>query len=195
MCRKDARTCVGEYIRLAWDVTNDNSITVERIAERIKKISDGKEHSIDWAITQLENENCYEGWEDELRYLLFRYEEHLSEQRGQQFSNEQWSRIWEDSAASSIEHICPQSKGSIERIEPGKEGIFVHRIGNLVILPPGLNSKLQDKLPINKADDYISTGLVCATEVANTIKSEGWSEQQIISRETKIIDWIKFTWA
>lgn len=195
LCRKDARTGVGEYVRLSWDVINDKNITTTCIGDSIRKISEGKEHSIDWAIAQIENENCYEGWEDELRYLLFRYEEYISKNKGQNFSNEQWSRIWEDSAAKSIEHICPQSKGSIDRVEPGKKGIFVHRIGNLVLLPPGLNSSLQDKDPIDKADFYIQTGLICATEVANIIKTAGWEEQQVLDREANIIAWIKETWA
>lgn len=108
LCRKDGRTGVGEYVRLAWDVLNDRALRSEGVTGRIKDISEGKEHSIEWAILQIENENCYEGWEEELRYLLFRYEEYLAQTQGQKFSNEQWNRIWEASAANSIEHICPQ---------------------------------------------------------------------------------------
>jgi len=118
LCRKDARTAVGDYVRLAWDILNKGSLNSGEngVANRIKSFSEGKEHGIDWAVAQLENENCYEGWEDELRYLLFRYEEYLAKRQGQQFSNEQWSRIWESSAAKSIEHVFPQSKGASKRI-------------------------------------------------------------------------------
>lgn len=109
--------------------------------------------------------------------------------------NEQWSRIWESSAAKSIEHVFPQSKGASERIEPGKDGVFVHRLGNLILLPPGLNSQLQDSEPTQKAESYRKTGLLCATEVAITIVQTGWAKKQIEERENKLIEWIKETWA
>ncbi|MDL1979427.1 MAG: DUF262 domain-containing HNH endonuclease family protein [Deltaproteobacteria bacterium] len=196
LCRKDARTAVGEYVRLAWDILNDGSLNSEEngVANHIRSFSEGKEHSIEWAVLHLENENCYEGWEDELRYLLFRYEEYLAKRQGQQFSNEQWSRIWESSAAKSIEHVFPQSKGASERIEPSKDGVFVHRLGNLILLPPGLNSQLQDLEPAQKAESYRKTGLLCATEVATTIAQNGWATKQIEERENKLIEWITETW-
>lgn len=50
LCRKDARTSVGEYVRLAWDILNDPSLRPEGVIKRIKGFSEGKEHSIDWAI-------------------------------------------------------------------------------------------------------------------------------------------------
>ncbi|ABC30288.1 uncharacterized conserved protein [Hahella chejuensis KCTC 2396] len=195
LCAKDARTAIGDYVRLAWDVLNTPRITSEEVKQRLDRFSEGKEHDINEAIRQLQNENCYEGWEEELRYLLYRYEEHLSENKGQDFSNEQWARIWEASAAKSIEHIFPQSKGALEYIEPGQPGIFVHRLGNLLLLPPGLNSVLADKDPVDKAESYRSTGLHCATEVANMISEGGWANEQIEEREKNIIKWVRETWA
>ena len=82
--------------------------------KRIKAISLEQDHIIETALRQLKNSNCYEGWEDELRYLLFRYEEYLAKKQGQRFRSEQWNRIWQESAAKSIEHILPQSSGSQE---------------------------------------------------------------------------------
>lgn len=194
LCGKDARTAIGDYVRLAWEIQNQE-INLKGIKEKITKISEGKEHDIEWAITQLKDENCYEGWEEELRYLLFRYEEYLANQKGQKFSNEQWSRIWEASASQSIEHIFPQSQGSIERVSSGESGIFVHRLGNLMLLPPNLNSKLQDQKPEEKTDSYTKTGLLCAIEVADIITKEGWGPIQVEERENKILNWIKSTWA
>ncbi len=195
LCGKDARTGVGDYVRLAWDTLNDVGLNADVISEKIRNISEGKEHSIDWALIQIENENCYEGWEEELRYLLFRYEENLAKQQGQTFSNEQWNRIWEASAAQSIEHILPQSKGSQERLKPEQEGVFVHRLGNLLILPPGLNSKLNNQEPTAKADSYVETGLLCAVEVAKTIKTQGWGAKQLEEREKQLLEWIRSTWS
>ena len=185
LCRKDARTGVGDFVRLASDIQNNLDLSSDDISERIRQI--GADYTIDEVSDQLRNTDCYNGWEDELRYVLCRYEEHLAEQHGQTFDNEQWNRIWQESAANSIEHILPQSKGSQHR---GLEGIFVHRLGNLLLLPPRLNSTLGDKAPQEKANDYRQTGLLSAGDVAKTISEHGWNETQIEIREDEITDWI-----
>lgn len=187
LCRKDKRTARGDYVRLAWDTLNKEGDGYEHALQGLKSISEGKEkeHSIEWAVAHLTNSNCYEGWEPELRYLLYRYEEHLATLKGQNFSNEQWNLIWEVSETDSIEHISPQSK----------KRQYVHRLGNLLLLPPKLNSTLKDKSPADKADEYIETGLLCAVEVAKTIKREGWGKEQVEQREKQILEWVESTWA
>ena len=152
LCRKDARTGVGDYVRLAWDILNDANLNARHVSERVTQIGEGKDRNVESALLELENSNCYEGWQDQLRYLLYRYEEHLAEQQGQRFRSEQWNRIWQESAAKSIEHIFPQSRGSQEPLE-NQEGVFVHRLGNLLLLPPSLNSALQDREPRAKVND------------------------------------------
>ena len=72
--------------------------------------------------------------------MMCKFEEHFAEQIGQSFDNEQWTRIWEASVSDSIEHILPQSS----------EKQHVHWLGNLLLLPPRLNSKLRDLSPTNK---------------------------------------------
>jgi hypothetical protein len=182
LCRKDARTQVGEYVRLAWDCLNRNILAGE-VEERLLKIgSDDREHSIDWAVETVKNTNCYEGWEEELRYLMYRYEEDKADS---QFTNEQWRKIWEESSSHSIEHIQAQDTGAA----------FVHRLGNLMLLPPGLNTKLSDRKPIDKVKEYRDTGLYSAAEVASTIEEQGWGLAQVEEREQKLLDWVRQTWA
>jgi hypothetical protein len=195
LCRKDKRTGVGDYVRLARDILADGDCDSASIIDRLKRMSEGKEHSIEWATAHLADENCYDGWEEELRYLLYRYEEYLAKQHGQNFSNEQWNRIWEASATRSIEHICPQSKGSQDRTPPSSKTIFVHRLGNLLLLPPDLNSKLLAIDPLAKADAYLQTGLLCAAEVANIIKKDGWAAKQVKEREERLLQWVESVWA
>ena len=186
LCGKDARTGVGDFVRLAREIQNNLDLGIDDISEQIRKL--GKGHDFN-----LYNADCYNDWQAELRYLLCRYEEYLSEQRGQRFSNEQWNRIWQESAAKSIEHILPQSKGSQSSWQ---EGIFVHRLGNLLLLPPDENSRLGDKDPKEKADVYQRTGLLIAVDVAEMIQQEGegwdkgWHEYKIRVREGEILDWI-----
>ena len=181
LCRKDARTQVGEYVRLAWDCLNAK-VSADEIERRLLKIgSDDREHSIDWAVESIKEKNCYDGWEEELRYLMYRYEE---EKADNFFTNEQWSRIWEESASHSIEHIQAQETGAK----------FVHRLGNLMLLP-GLNSRLSANKPIHKVSDYRATGLYAASEVAETIEAQGWGLKQVEEREKKLLEWVKRTWA
>ena len=181
LCRKDARTGVGDFVRLASEIQNNLDLSSDDISEKIRQIGAG--YAIDEVADQVRNTDCYNGWEDELRYVLCRYEEHLAKQSGQTFDNEQWNRIWQESAANSIEHILPQSKG-------WTVSISVHSIGNLLLLPPRLNSTLGGKDPQEKADDYRQTGLLSAGEVAETICKYGWGEAQIESRDDEITSWI-----
>ncbi len=189
---KDARTGVGNYVRLARDIWKNPELSADDILDKIQEI--GTLYHIDDLLNQPEGTNWYEGWETELRYLLFRYEEHLAKQLGQKFDNEQWRRMWEDSPSRSVEHIFPQSKGSQEPLRDSQEGIYVHRLGNLLLLPPGLNSKLGNKDPEDKAPCYRQTGLFSAADVARTIDEYGWGADQIKEREQRMITWIREKW-
>jgi len=186
MIGKDSRTKVGDYTRLAWQCENEK-LSASSLEARIRKL--GADHPVETAIAALRDENCYEEWQSELRYLLFRYEEHLSMKRGQTFKSEQWKRIWAETAAKSIEHIFPQSRGLAERTETG---VFVHRLGNLVLLPPGLNSKLGAKTPEEKKDEYVKTGLAIAADVAERIPT--WDRDAVVSREEEILNWARTEW-
>ena len=179
----DARTRVGDYVRLAWQVVN-KKLSVKEIDEAIKEI--GSSFPIEDAVAALKNSNCYEGWENELRYLMFRYEEYLAKTQKQNFSNEQWEKIWMVSPSESIEHIWAQSKAPQQQM---------HRLGNLVLLPPKLNSKLQNLAAKDKVEPYTKTGLLIAGQVADLIKKDGWSSKTIDAREQAILDWAKTEWA
>ncbi|MCH8088379.1 MAG: HNH endonuclease [Chloroflexi bacterium] len=180
MFDKDARTAVGEYVRLAWRIVNKN-ISVSKILEELSEI--GAEFPIDGAVKNMRKRNCYSDWQQQLRYFLFRYEEHLAGEAGQGFNNEQWNRIWEASAADSIEHILPQSS----------ESKCVHWLGNLLMLPPKLNSKLGAKPPKAKAGEYAKTGLLAAQEVVDRLPR--WRRRAIEDRETKLLQWALQEWA
>ncbi|MCY3829588.1 MAG: DUF262 domain-containing protein [Rhodospirillaceae bacterium] len=175
----DARYHVGEYVRLAWKIIQNN-ISVKSINSELDDLA--KMCPVSEAVKALKNQNCYEGWQDELRYLMFRYEEYLAEENGSNFTNEQWVRIWEASPSKSIEHIMPQSKA---------DDASKHRLGNLMLLPPGLNSKLQDKAFAEKRKSYRDTGLFVAQKVA---RLRQWSKNSIDKREKEILRWVKEEW-
>ncbi|WP_428102941.1 DUF262 domain-containing protein [Candidatus Rariloculus sp.] len=180
MLGRDARTGVGDYVRLAWRISQ-NDVSVEEIHAGIKQI--GEKLPIAEAVDALRSTNCYDGWQDELRYFMFRYEEHLAKEEGIDFQNEQWERIWEASPSNSIEHIIPQSKAPDE---------VKHMLGNLMVLPPNLNSKLQDKAPKVKREAYRKTGLLSAIEVASRRR---WTSRTVREREAELLDWALSEWA
>ena len=190
MFQRDARTAVGDYVRLAWRIVRED-LPPEAILEELSKI--GNKFPVADAIRTLRNADCYTGWGEDLRYFLYRYEEYLSREAGQNFDNEQWERIWEDNSARSIEHIRPQdwwfSKG--RESEVGS----MHGLGNLVLLPPGLNSRLQNKPESEKVDDYVKTGLLIAQEVAITVRESGWNFKAMKEREARLLEWAKQEWA
>ncbi len=184
MMGNDARKRVGNYVSLAWKVVQER-LSVDEIHSGIQRI--GNEFPIEDAIQKLRDANCYEGWGNELRYFMFRYEEHLAQEAGQKFQNEQWERIWEKSASDSIEHINPRSTAPDD---------IKHILGNLMILPPNLNSQLQDKTPREKRSAYRKTGLLTALEVASTLESKPrWPKRSVRNREEKLLKWAGREWA
>lgn len=180
---KDARTGVGDYVRLAWDVINGD-ISVKDTRARLLDI--GLEYPIEGAIKGLRKTNCYSAWTDDLRYLLFRYEEHLARERRKKVDNVQWGLVWQKNASLSIEHIWPQSAAPED---------VKHTLGNLMLLPPGRNSQLGGQSPSDKAASYRETGFYHAAEVADMLDDAPWSKKACEKRERKIVDWVGEEWA
>ena len=184
MFRKDGRTAVGDYTRLAWDITR-NDLSAKDILSKLSKI--GELYPVDEAVDEMKNSDRYDGWQQDLRYFFFRYEEYLSNVSGQKFSNEQWNRIWEADSSHSVEHIRPQGT------DPPP---WVHGLGNLLILPPRLNSKLGAKPAKSKSSEYRKTGLLVATQIADTLDGlAGWTQQDILERENVLLEWARKEWA
>ena len=155
--RSTAHTGRGDYIILAHQIVNKSELSVDGILQRIKTLCPN------YRCSTVGTSNSYTDWADEVRYLLYRYEQCLAEEKGKRFSHTEWNSIWRESAEQSIEHILPQSKSS--QIEGS-----VHRIGNLLLLPPRINSGLRDKPPEEKAEAYRNTRLLGAEAVAQTIE-------------------------
>lgn len=178
--RKDSRFGRGDYVRLSWNTLwGDELMGFDFVRSEINRIGD--RFPIDEAIDEIKGENCYEEWQEELRYFMYRYEEWLAKKEGIALSETIWDMVWKTEATKSIEHITPQSKGTR----------MVHNIGNLLILPPGVNSKLRDLPPRKKFRAYRDTGLRCAVEVS---KSTKWNDKFIREREDKLLEWARSEW-
>jgi len=184
----DSRSKVGDYVRLAWKITN-KELSVKNIVAALDAL--GAEFTITETLEKLKAMDCYTDWSEELRYLLYRYEEYLADKAGQKINRSQWNKIWAAEPASSIEHILPQSKGA-----PSVKGkMYVHRLGNLTMLPPGVNSSLGAKDPKQKADKYENSGLMDTAEIGQFLRENVWNSNAVANREKKILDWISKEWA
>lgn len=183
LSKEDARFGVGGYCNLAWDVVQTD-LSLDKIVERILEL--GSDYPIKQAIQRLRGVDRYKRWTDELRYIFFRYEEHLARMEGSEVANIKWEHVWANNASQSIEHIRPQSEAP--------EGVR-HTLGNLMLLPPRLNSRLQDKLPRKKVDKYRGTGFLHVMEVADMLQeSPGWSKNTCRARERALLEWIEEEW-
>ncbi|MGU3577245.1 DUF262 domain-containing protein [Brucellaceae bacterium C25G] len=180
----DTRHKVGDYVRLGYQIVKNN-ISFEEIIDGLTSLGSG------WELDQLLWgpgfwENCYEGWSEELRYMLFRYEEYLAQEAGTTFNAVEWNRIWHDDASRSIEHIQPQSD------KPD----YVHHLGNLTMLSPNINSSLRNKSPVEKATTYRSLGLIATRMVGEQIEADKtWGKEQVFKRAKLIEDFVRKEWA
>ena len=178
ICRMDGRTRIGG-VQLAYNITV-KKFSLQKIKDSLSEII--STYNVDAQIDQLARTNCYNAWSYELRYLLYRYEMHLADVSGQKSTNDQWNRIWEHSAYTSIEHILSRSTG----------GNFIHWLGNLFLLPPHVNSQLHDDPPIKKLDEYKKTGFLMARDIIPHLSE--WNEDRILKRGEKIARWVKQEW-
>jgi hypothetical protein len=191
--RKDTRTKVGEYVRAARDIFN-NGISAIEMLDKINEI--GVEYPAEKAAEALSKINCYEGWENELIYFMYRYEEYLASQYGGSISKEEWTKVWNTSATTTIEHIHPQNLNDKWR---GKFGIKekyvekqVQRLGNLIILPPGVNKKASDKSFLEKKKIYEDhRNLKLIDEI---LLNEDWDQSAMENCENCLIAWAAKEW-
>jgi hypothetical protein len=169
---------------------NEN-LSANAITKEIKAI--GKDFPMQQVVSLLTNCDCYQGWTGELRYLLYRYEEYVAETMGQGLNKSIWNKIWAEEPSRSIEHIQPRSKGSED---PSTKAIYVHRLGNLTMLPPKVNSSLQDKCPKVKAETYANCGLLITNAIAKALKLKQakWDRAAVETREKKILKWASAEW-
>lgn len=180
----DTRHKVGDYVRLGYDILS-NKITDDEIEKRLNDIGEGYEIEKLLSDPDYWNE-CYTWWGEELRYLLFRYDEYLSEKSGEQLNSIQWSKIWLDDASKSIEHIMPQSSGEE----------YIHHLGNLTMLQPGVNSSLQDQPPKQKAATYVACGIKATAAVGSQIIAGlVWNEEAVRARAAEIEEFVRKEWA
>jgi hypothetical protein len=187
----DSRNAMGEFSRLAQRIVGkkQSANTYSKIMQELRAI--GEKYPVEQAVEIFRvKTNAYTGWEENLRYFLFRYEEDLAARDGAQVSDELWKQIWSDSAARSIEHIAPQefstAWGDSGSTYDAAFGPIVHCVGNLILVPPGINSLAGRKSFSEKKDIYRQNFLRMMNDVLNY---EAWGPDQIQERSKILLDW------
>lgn len=197
MFKKDARTKVGDYVRLAVQI-----LQVSAEANSFKKIMNllqvlGSEYDIDRAVDELTREPEYEGFEEECRYILWRYEEYLATRNNAEVNKEIREKIWNARTTSeTIEHIFPQTPSPIG---PWKEILkknpkiknSVHSLGNLLLLPGRLNSEAGNRGFKEKKEVYKKAESL--RMVKEILSLRVWNSAKIKKRERDIIAFLKET--
>lgn len=193
--RRDSRYSVGDFVRLSQDIYKNKSSFKEYMKE-FKKI--GADYPIEDIEEKIWEKDSYHYWENEVRYFFYRYEESLTKNKGNVMNEAVWIDIWNNSSIKSIEHIYPQkpnenSKDWRGKLGKGKDVIEnnKHRLGNLVLLPPGVNTLCSNKKFKLKKDIYKQQMLRLLKEI---IECRDWNLSQINKREKFLIKWAKETW-
>jgi hypothetical protein len=179
--RKDSRTKVGEYTRLAWQIAHQK-LPANMLLKKVASI--GEDYPIKAAVNELRETDCYHEWETELRYFLYRYEEHLAQEPGSAISEELWQQIWKTSAAKTIEHILPQSSKN--------QQAHTHHLGNLTLLPPKANAKacknsFQEKRELYRENRQLKL-------IDEILDKKSWTKTEIGEREDRLLGWARYEW-
>lgn len=190
--RMDSRFRVGDYVRVARKISK-NLISKDDAVQEIHSIAD--RFTIQEATSKIMGEDWYGSYDNDLKYLLYRYEEYLAAKAGEKVSEDIWEKIWSATPATTIEHIHPKTytdkwKGKIGNSQEDIDEV-VNRIGNLILLPPGINSKAGQKTFEEKKEVYKSYHLLMLNKIVGL---SDWNKATIDNREMELLSFIEEMW-
>lgn len=190
--RMDSRFRVGDYVRVARKISK-NLISKDDAVQEIHSIAD--RFTIQEATSKIMGEDWYGSYDNDLKYLLYRYEEYLAAKAGEKVSEDVWEKIWSATPATTIEHIHPKTytdkwKGKIGNSQEDIDEV-VNRIGNLILLPLGINSKAGQKTFEEKKEVYKSYHLLMLNKIVGL---SDWNKATIDNREMELLSFIEEMW-
>lgn len=190
----DARDRVGQCIRLAAQICNGN-LSLKQVIEELDEIANVTHDEVSAALDEV---YVYDRWTaEEIIYFFWKYEERLSAENGEEIDQVTWGRIWENASKDkSVEHIFPQKDPEGNWKGKGRQNVnsesFVHRLGNLMVLPPRINSKAGTKSFADKVEVYKSAkGL---HHVRKVMRLRDWNLAAIENRERELMKFAKEQW-
>ncbi len=189
----DARDRVGECVRLAGEIY-DGNLSLKQIVDGIDEIGNVTHDEVLAALN--EKKYVYERWyAEQIVYFFWKYEERLSAENGEDIKQFGWAKIWEN-ADKSVEHIFPQKDPHGNWKGKGRQNVnpesFVHRLGNLLVLPPGFNSKAGTKAFADKVQVYKS--VEDFHHVKKVMRLRDWNLAALEKRERELMKFAKEQW-
>jgi hypothetical protein len=125
------------------------------------------------------------------RYILWKYENSERSDKDTKISpGEYMNAIGNRKMDSTIEHVAPQNGTYTETFR----NRWINNLGNLLLMPRGMNSSFSDLPPAQKAVE-MDTSYKSHREVKGIIEASGWTEDQIEKRKGKLVDFIQERWS
>jgi len=204
LAQLDSRYEKGKYIELAQKIIEEtpeqNTLTLAEIKTELKLL--GKGYEISKVIKKIANMDLYKttNWREELRYFMYKYEEHLASRiTGKKIDAKMWNIIWEGTADNSIEHIMPVNAPAkrdwlkaTENIKKKDLPVLINRLGNLMLLTKKTNSTVRDKSFEKKKKIYKDQSNLLLVE--KVCKKRSWNKKQIEEREKELLEAAKVIW-
>lgn len=190
----DSRDRVGQCIRLASEIRTGN-LSVKQILDGFDEVANVTHDEV---AANLDEVYVYDRWTaEEIIYFFWKYEERLSAENGEEIDQVTWGKIWENASKDkSVEHIFPQKDPNGNWKGKGRQNVnpesFVHRLGNLLVLPPGINSKAGTQSFRKKVQVYKSVqGL---HHVKKVMRLKDWNLAALEKREKELMEFAKDQW-
>ncbi|MEM6431932.1 MAG: HNH endonuclease family protein, partial [Deinococcota bacterium] len=191
LARRDARTKVGEYTRLAHTLLQQDGPKGQDAVSAITSL--GTDYSTNKITPTLRHVDAVHGWEDELRYFFYHYDQHLARLQGETVSNDLWASICQKPSSQVIELIYPEDGAETwpKLSEARQESRYY--LGNVLITAPRVNLLTGQKDFDGKREVYSQFAEVHAQK--DVSHETSWGYNQIVSREKQLLDWAKHHWA
>jgi hypothetical protein len=134
-------------------------------------------------------------WTPTFRYVLWKYENANRVTGDYELSPGIYmNELGDPRMGSTLDHITPRNPKDVSYEESFNRD-YLNNLGNLVLMPHGMNARFKNKLPAEKQALLTESSLASHREVGKTIQKEGkWEQEQIESRKKKLVTFALERW-
>ncbi|MBB5957412.1 hypothetical protein FHS29_004007 [Saccharothrix tamanrassetensis] len=169
------------YCNVARSIRNSNITTAREVYDNIVDVIAGDaEFEAEFAITRVTKTSL-------ARYYLRSLEKHSRGKEPENVPNPNPDEV-------NLEHVLPRNAKSEEWVgitNSGDVAAWTHRIGNMVLLQKGSNSRLGNKPFSDKRTVLANSAFVLTAEVA---QEEDWGPEEIDRRQRRLAKLAVATW-
>ena len=134
-------------------------------------------------------------WSPVFRYVLWKYENANRVQGDYELSPGIYvNELGDPRMGSTLDHITPRNPKDLS-YEESFNREYLNNIGNLVLMPHGMNARFNNKLPAEKYSLLAESSLFSHREVGKIIQKDGkWEQEQIEARKRRLVDFALNRW-